>query len=124
MGTKWGFGFATTRRVVWLCILVQLVVDLLGHAYSVFRLGLPVTLENIQKCGARDFHAESWCLSIIICIVFGVRLIIRMFDATRNPSESLPTRLDAAIRQFSYTVAVFASLSAHMWWDGLLSFSV
>jgi len=47
-----------------------------------------------------------------------------MVDALKHPGEgpgdSLPARLDDAMRRFSYTVALFASLSAHMWWDRLL----
>jgi hypothetical protein len=121
IGAERWLRFVLTRRVVWLCILAQFVVDILGHAYAVFRSQRPVTFENIAKYGARDFHAESWCISAIICIVFGVYLLIKTVDAL-NDKEYLPVYLDTAMRRFSYIVALFASISAHVWWDGILSF--
>lgn len=117
-----GLSFIITRRVAWLCILAQFTVDILGHAYAVFRKGIPVTVENVAKYSARDFHAESWSLSAVICIVLGVYLAIRLIDALRNDNSQ--ERLNSAVRRFSYGIALFASLSAHMWWDGLLSFSM
>jgi len=121
-----GLGWVITRRAVSLCVLAQFAMDTLGHAYAVFRQDLPVTLENLGKYAARDFHCEAWCLSGLVCLIFGVYLVIRMRDALRPPDEdedpvdSLPARLDDAMRRFSYTVALFASLSAHCWWDRML----
>ncbi len=121
-----GLSFALTKRVVWLCVLAQFLVDILGHAYAVFRQGLPVTLETLGKYAARDFHAEAWVLSLAICLAFGVHLVIRLIDTLKHssgePDGGLRMRLGDAMRRFSYTVALFGSLSAHMWWDRLLSF--
>jgi len=117
-----GFSFALTRRVVGVGVLMQFMMDVLGHAYAVFRQDLPVTLGNLGQHSARDFHTESWCLALVACIGLGIYLVVRMADALKHPVEGPSTRFNIATCWFSYGVAMLASLSAHMWWDRLLSF--
>lgn len=122
-GSEQGLSFVLSRRVVCVCILAQFMLDILGHAYAVFRQDLPVTLANLGQHSARDFHAEAWCLSLALCLVVGVYVGIRLKDALKyQTAKELPARLDGAMRWFGYAVALLASLSSHMWWDRLLSF--
>jgi hypothetical protein len=113
-----GLSFTTTKRVVLVCVLAQFLMDVQGHAYAVWRQGLPVTLGNIWQHSARDFHAASWAVALGGCVVVVIYLLVRTALVLRGK----PGGLESAMRVFGYTVALFAALSSHMWWDRLLSF--
>ena len=107
-----GLDYIEARRVVLNCVLVQFLMDVLGHAHAVFRQGLPVTLQNLATQAARDFHVELWTASLIVC---GVAVLWMLVQVVRK-SEGV----GRATRWFAYSVANIATLSSHMWWDRLL----
>ena len=67
--------FVLSRRVVWVGVLAGFLVDALGHAWDVFRAGLPVTLGNIYQHGTRAGHAEAWLVSGALCLAFGAYVV-------------------------------------------------
>ena len=108
-----GLDYIKTRRAVLICVLVQFLMDVLGHAHAVFRQGLPVTLGNLAKHAARDFHVELWTASLVVC---GVAILWMLVQMVRRSED-----VGRAIRWLAYSVAMFASISSHMWWDRLLT---
>lgn len=109
-----GLDYIETRRAILICVLVQFLMDVLGHAHAVFRQGLPVTLQNLAQHAARDFHNELWMASLI---AFGTLALWMLFQIVRK-SEGV----GGPIRWVAYSGALFATLSSHMWWDRLLFF--
>lgn len=68
-------GFILSCRVVGVGIVAGFLVDMLGHAWAVFRAGLPVTLANIHAYGTRAFHTEVWVVSGLVCVIIGAFVV-------------------------------------------------
>jgi len=119
-----GLDFTITKRTAVVCTLAQFLMDILGHAYAVFRQDIPVTMGNLFQYGARDFHAESWIVSGLVFVVVGAFAALRLVDAVRQadatPGAGMPATLEVAARRFGYAAALFLSVSSHLWWDRLL----
>ena len=51
---------------------------------------------------------------------WGIRLTYFVLACLLRSPTSMPTALARSMRRLGYSVALFASLSAHLWWDRLL----
>ena len=69
MGDKWGARSVSAWRLFWLGVSVGFLLDVVSHTWSVFRLGLPVTLSNVAAYSTRALHAEVWIISGLVCFI-------------------------------------------------------